>query len=44
MLNVRLHYALIRKDHHCTIQGSPVAEVARGSAQRLSILSDALQA
>ena len=36
MFNVRLQYALVRKDRHCTIQGSPVAEAATGSAQRLS--------
>ena len=44
MFNMRLQYAPVRKDRHCTIQGSHVAEVANGSAQRLSMLSDALQA
>ena len=36
MFNVRLQYALVRKDRFCNIQGRPVAEAATGSAQRLS--------
>ena len=36
MFNVRLQYALVRKDRLCTIQGTPVAEAATGSPQRLS--------